>query len=87
MVSPTFGVASDTAFAIARSLCRGMTKALSVSFPGFGSVVDVSPVAVLVNTAPGPVDDVGASTFAVITNVWTSLRAMSPTSQTPVPGT
>ena len=85
-MSPTFGVASETAFAIARSLWSGVTKALEESLPVFGSVVDVEPVAVFGMIEFGPVDDEGANTVAVIVKVSDAPSGMSPTDQTPVVG-
>ena len=45
-MSPTFGSGSETILYTARSLWSGVTKALFVLFPGFGSVVgDIGGVA------------------------------------------
>ena len=73
MTSPMFGVASETPFTTARSVCSGVTNALSVLFPGFGSGVGFGPFesasAVFVKLLPGPIDVGGARTFATIVNV------------------
>ena len=88
-MSPTFGVASVTPLAIARSLCRGVTNALSVLFPGFGSGVGGGPIesasAVFVKLLPGPVDVDGASTVATMSRVSVSPSSMSPIVHKPVP--
>ena len=88
-MSPTFGVASVTPLAIARSLCRGVTLALLVLFPGFGSGVGGGPIefasAVFVKLLPGPVDADGASTVATMSRVTVWLSIMSPIVHTPVP--
>ena len=83
IVSPTFGVGSLTILKTARSACSGVSVALLVLLPGFGSGVVEVAVAVLVWGSAGPED--GVSTVATIVSVSTAPEATLPTVQSPVP--
>ena len=80
-MSPTFGVGSLTVLKTARSACSGVSVAVPVLLPGFGSVVVEVAVAVLVCEGAEPED--GVSTLATIVSVSTAPERTLPSVQLP----
>src|SRR5262249_6238239 len=81
MLSPTWGVGSLTIFVSARSACCGVSGALPLLLPVFGSNwSECGMVAVLVRAA------VLTTVAASVSVCWEALARL-PTVHTPVPGT
>ena len=80
-MSPTFGVGSLTVLKTARSACSGVSVAVPVLLPGFGSGVVEVAVAVLVCEGAEPED--GVSTVATIVSVSTAPERTLPSVQLP----